>query len=771
MMEGYKNQQLPVEARIEDLLSKMTLQEKLGQLNQRMLGWNAYNRTEEGYELTENFRDEVAFGDGLGALYGLFRADPWSKVTERNGIAPLDSAKVANLVQRYVVEHTRLGIPILLSEECPHGHQSLGGTMFPVNIGIGSSWNTDLYKQAYACVAAEIRSRGGHLGLVSTLDIVRDPRWGRTEECFGEDPYLSARMTEAAVRGLQGLSRSELAGDNKVAACLKHFAAQGACTGGHNAWPAAIGERELREIHLPPMKAGAEAGALACMAAYNEIDGIPCHANDKLLTGILRDELGFEGLVMSDGCGVDAMAGQMGSLEHAGAAAVRAGVDLNLWNDAFLELGSALANGTVTLAAIDQAVRRVLRVKFELGLFENPYTDERLAEERLSNAFTAALNRELARESIVLLKNEGSILPLSKSLRTIAVIGPNADNLYNQLGDYTPTRSESEGVTVLQGIQAALGAGTTVLHAQGCGIRDASKDGFPEALRVAEQADAVILVLGGSSARNFDIQFGDNGAAIVSEDLPAEMDCGEGVDVADLALGGVQEELAQALLATGKPVVAVLIQGRPHAITKLSETCQAILCVWYPGAEGGSAIADVVFGDVSPSGKLSVSVPRSSAQLPVYYNFKGRTTPSAYADMPGNAQYPFGFGLSYTTFQYANMRARTQVPSLSELEQGSLLEVDVDVTNTGDRRGKEVVQLYMRATRSSVTRRSKELKAFAKIDLEPGQSSTVTFRLGREELGIWNSRMRFVVEEGVVELFTGADSATLSELSLQVGIR
>ncbi len=375
-MIKYKDKTLSINERVDDLLSRMTLQEKVGQLNQHMYGWNAYEKTSQGYRLTDAFKAEVAFGDGMGALYGLFRADPWSAVTYENGLRPHDNASFSNQIQRYVIENTRLGIPVLLSEECPHGHQALDGTLIPTNIGVGSTWNPQLMEEAYAYIAAEIRSRGAHIGLVSALDILRDPRWGRAEECYSEDPYLASQMVVAAVRGLQGYTRGELKQSNKVAAVLKHFCAQGAAEGGRNAAPASIGERELREIHLPGMKTGVEAGAMGCMAAYNEIDGIPCHANRKLLTGILRNELNFKGVVMADGHAIDRLSMQTGDYPSAAALALHAGVDLSLWDKGFKTLEEALEKGKVEEAWIDRSVKRVLHLKFTLGLFDNPFTDE-----------------------------------------------------------------------------------------------------------------------------------------------------------------------------------------------------------------------------------------------------------------------------------------------------------------------------------------------------------------------------------------------------------
>ncbi|GAF10954.1 beta-glucosidase [Bacillus sp. JCM 19045] len=647
---SYQNPLLPIDERVELLLAEMTRKEKVGQLNQKMYGWDAYTKTDDGLELTDAFKEQVRFGDGMGALYGLFRSDPWSAVTYENGIPTEENARFANRIQTYIREHTRLGIPVLLSEECPHGHQALDGTMIPTNIGVGSTWNPQLMEQAYCHIATEIRARGAHLGLISTLDLLRDPRWGRSEECYSEDPYLAAEMTKAAVYGLQG--RRGAPGNEQIGAVLKHFAAQGAGERGINAGPVPIGERELREIHLPGMKAGVEAGALGCMAAYNEIDGIPCHGNEWLLTELLREEWGFTGIVMADGTANDRLNQLTGDYLKSAALALKAGVDLSLWDVSFTKLAEAVEYGWVEEKWIDRAVRRVLKLKFSLGLFEDPFVPEEDVNEVVGNGAFKEINKQVARESIVLLKNEGALLPLAKT-KKVAVIGPNADQIYHQLGDYTSIRQEKKGTTVLEGI-LELSEGE-VSFAEGCQVRGDSKAGFAEAIALANDADVAVVVVGGSSARNFDLDFDSNGAAIVKGN-PSDMDCGEGVDVADLRLGGLQEELILALAQTGTPIIAVLIQGRPHAITEIEKHCQAILCGWYPGEEGGTAISEILFGDVNPSGKLAVSMPRSSAQLPVYYNYKDQGRALTYLDMSAKPLYPFGYGLSYTTFELKNVR-------------------------------------------------------------------------------------------------------------------
>ncbi|GLX69757.1 glycoside hydrolase family 3 N-terminal domain-containing protein [Paenibacillus glycanilyticus] len=754
-METYKRQDMPVSERIDDLLSKMTLKEKVGQLNQRMYGWDAYEKKEDGaYALTDAFKQEVSRFEGMGALYGLFRSDPWSGVDYSNGISAEHSATVANEIQRYVKENTRLGIPVLLSEESPHGHQALDGTMLPVNLNAGSTWNPELLERAYGLTAAEIRGRGAHLGLVSVLDIVQDPRWGRTEECFGEDPYLAAAFTRAAVQGMQG-GEGELASDKRVAVVLKHLSAQGAGIGGKNAGPANIGERELREIHLPAAFAGAKAGAAGFMAAYNEIDGIPCHANRKLLTDILREEWDFDGIVMADGQAIDRLLALTGGHEAAAALALTSGVDLSLWDTSFTTLEAAVSSGIVDESYVDRAVRRVLRLKFELGLFDRPYTDESKAASAIGNTELRELNLNIARESVVLLKNDLNRLPLNASGKRIAVIGPNADRMYNQLGDYTSVQRPKTGSTVLQGIRMTAPADASIVYARGCGIRSSSAKELEEAVAAAKASDVAVLVLGGSSARQFGDLFDGNGEAVIGEETTSEMDCGEGVDLAELRLGEAQRQLADAVAATGVPIVLVLIQGRPHAIEEVDKLADAVLCAWYPGKEGGQAIGEILFGIVNPSGKLPVSMPRSSSQLPVYYNQKDPGRLRVYVDMPSAALYSFGHGLSYTRFDYPELSLSAASIAAAELASGEQVKVRVQVRNAGDVAGLETVQLYLKARESGITRRIAELKGFTKVALQPGETREVEFGLGAEELGFWDNAMNFGVKACKVEVMVG----------------
>ncbi|WOX13315.1 glycoside hydrolase family 3 N-terminal domain-containing protein [Streptomyces sp. N50] len=741
----YRDPNAPIGTRVSDLLARMTLREKVGQLNQRMYGWNAYRRTAGGYELTDALRAETDRFAGLGALYGLFRADAWSGVDHTNGPGAQDSAALAELVQRHVIASSRLGIPALFVEEVPHGHMALDGTVLPVNLAVGATWDPDLYERAAAHAAAELRARGGHLALVSALDIARDPRWGRTEECFGEDPRLAARLTEALVRGMQGDMTAGSAADqvpvahagsasgqvpvaqtgfapdkppvtaarfapDKAPVVLKHFAGQGATVGGRNSAESELGLRELHEIHLPAARAGVRAGAAALMSAYNEVDGLPCSGNRALLTQLLREDWGFEGLVMADGLAVDRLARITGDKVSAGALALNAGVDLSLWDEGFTHLEEAVERGLVSEETVDAAVARVLRLKFQLGLFEQSYSTTELPPPNEGRELSTAL----ARASVTLLHNDGGILPVPATASRIAVIGPQSATTAHQLGDYTAPQHPGTGTSVLDGLRQLAPPGTDIRHAPGCALTGYDLSGIPEAVAAAAASDLAVLVLGGSSARTPDTDFDANGAA---RNAVSEMTCGEGVDLAGLSLGRAQLALLDAVTATGTPTAVVLIQGRPHVVP---EHAGALLTAWYPGPWGGEAIAEVLLGRAEPTGRLPVSIPRSVAQLPVYYNHKD-TEYGGYVDADAEPRYSFGHGLSYTSFEYGPPRVAGDA-------------IEVDVTNTGKRQGRSVVQVYIRRLLTPVWPRTLELHAFQAVELAPGESRRVEIPFGTDQL-------------------------------------
>ncbi|MFJ6896037.1 glycoside hydrolase family 3 N-terminal domain-containing protein [Streptomyces hokutonensis] len=704
----YRDPTAPADTRVRDLLARMTLREKVGQLNQRMYGWDAYRRTPSGsFELTEALYAETARFAGLGALYGLFRADAWSGVDHSNGPGAQDSPALAELVQRHVIDSSRLGIPALFVEEVPHGHMALDGTVLPVNLAVGATWDPDLYERAAAHAAGELRARGAHLALVSALDIARDPRWGRTEECFGEDPHLAARLTEALVKGMQGDTSAGFAPD-KAPVVLKHFAGQGATVGGRNSAESELGLRELHDIHLPAARAGVRAGAAAVMSAYNEVDGLPCSGNRALLHQLLCEDWGFEGLVMADGLAVDRLARITGDTVSAGALALNAGVDLSLWDEGFTHLEEAVERGLVNEATVDAAVTRVLRLKFRLGLFERPYSTGELPPVAQGRELSTAL----ARGAVTLLHNNGGVLPIPPTVSRIAVIGPQSATYAHQSGDYTaPQRS---GVSVLDGLRRLAPPGTDIRHAPGCALTGDDLSGVPEAVTAAAASDLAVLVLGGSSARSPDTEFDANGAA---RNAVSEMTCGEGVDLAGLSLGRAQHALLAAVTATGTPTAVVLIQGRPHVVP---ERAGALLTAWYPGPWGGEAIAGVLLGRAEPTGRLPVSVPRSVAQLPVYYNHKDIEY-DGYVDADAEPLYSFGHGLSYTSFEYGPPRRAGNV-------------IEVDVTNTGKRQGRSVVQVYVRRLLTPVWPRTLELHAFQGVELAPGERRRVEIPFDTDQL-------------------------------------
>ncbi|MGW2637104.1 glycoside hydrolase family 3 N-terminal domain-containing protein [Streptomyces sp. NPDC001348] len=684
----------------------MTLREKVGQLNQRMYGWHAYRRTPGGdFELTDALHAETERFAGLGALYGLLRADAWSGVDHTTGAGAEHGADLADMVQRHVLGRSRLGIPALFVEEVPHGHLALDGTVLPVNLAVGATWDPELYERAAAHAAAELRSRGGHLALVSALDIARDPRWGRTEECFGEDPYLAARLTQALVRGMQGAPGDRFAED-KAPVVLKHFAGQGATVGGRNSAESELGWRELHEIHLPAARAGVRAGAAAVMAAYNEVDGLPCSGNRALLTGLLRQDWGFEGLVMADGLAVDRLARITGDKVSAGALALNAGVDLSLWDEGFTHLQEAVERGLVGEKALDAAVARVLRLKFRLGLFD------RQGPTPSAPAGGRELSTALARAAVTLLRNDGRTLPVRADVSRIAVLGPQADTTAHQSGDYTAPQRPGTGSSVLDALHRLAPPGVGIRHARGCALTGDDRSGIPEAAAAAAACDLAVVVLGGSSARTPDTGFAANGAALTDV---RELTCGEGADLAGLGLGAAQYALLDAVVATGTPTAVVLIQGRPHVVP---DTAAAVLTAWYPGPWGGEAIAEVLLGLAEPAGRLPVSVPRSVAQLPVHYNHKD-TEYGGYVDESAEPLHSFGHGLSYTSFELGAPRV-------------SGPEVAVDVTNRGDRYGRTVVQVYLRRLITPVWPRTLELCAFEGVALAPGERRTVTMTLGAE---------------------------------------
>lgn len=738
-MDKYKDRSLSPKERAIDLTKRLTLREKVGQLNQRLYGFKCYERKENSIEIAKCFKDEVEKWGGLGTLYGLFRADPWADKDYSSGLSAEIAIKTYNEMQKYVIENSRFGIPMLMSSECPHGHQALDGYLLPVNLAVGATYNPELAESGFEVVGKQLREMGVDFALTSMLDVLRDPRWGRSEECYSEDPFLSAGFAAAVTKGLRKTG---------IEVVSKHFCAQGETTGGVNASAARIGERELREIHFPPMKSAVEAGTTGIMAAYNEIDGIPCHANEWLLNDVLRKEFGFDGIIMADGVAVDRLDVLTdGDLPENAALALNAGVQINLWDESFSKLEEAVERGLVSEEKLNEAVAKVLEVKFARGLFENPYIEEK-ALSNYNDETKYPQSLEIARQSAVLLENDG-ILPLDKNKEiNIAVIGPNADEIYRQLGDYTPPLRDGFGTTVLKGICDEFTC-AKVNYYVGCNICDEDTSLISEAKALAEKSDVVILALGGSSSRFSGAKFDTNGAAVLGDKL--QMDCGEGVDSSCLELPGVQNELAEAVFSVGKPVVSVIISGRSHAIPEIAEKSNALLWSFYPGPWGGKAVAEILSGKINPSGCLPVSIPRSTGQLPVYYNARDSYEKMHYRDCEGSPLYPFGYGLNYTSFK-AKVNQNTDKLTVDEINNGKSLALKCEIENTGNADGFAVLQLYIHGHSGSIVRRCKELKSFKKIWLKVGEKKEVSLVLDKESLSVWNRRMVFTLEKCKLEL-------------------
>lgn len=746
--EKYKDPTLSVEERTRDLLSRMTIEEKVGQLL-CPLGWEMYEK-KNNKEVTQSKKfEELIKTKQAGMLWATFRADPWTQKTLENGLNPTLAAEAANALQKYTIENTRLGIPIFLAEEAPHGHMAIGTTVFPTAIGLASTWNPLLIQQMSSVISKETRLQGAHIGYGPVLDLAREPRWSRTEETFGEDPILISKMGESFVKGF---GAGDLKKEYSLISTLKHFVAYGVPQGGHNGSTPNIGTRDLFENFLPPFKAAVDAGALSVMTAYNSIDGVPCTANKYLLDDILRNDWGFRGYTVSDLGSVEGLKGNhhvVSTMSDAAILAVSSGLDVDLGGNAFVNLIKAVENNEINISVIDKAVSRVLKLKFEMGLFENPYVDPKIVAKNVRNSDNINLARKVAQESIVLLENKNNTLPLnSKSIKKIAVIGPNADNMYNQLGDYTAPQEESNIITVLGGIKSKLKS-TQIEYVKGCAIRDTTILDIAKAAEAAKNADIAVVVVGGSSARDFKTKYINTGAAVVSKDNISDMESGEGFDRASLDLMGKQLDLLKAVKATGTPIVVVYIEGRPLNMNWAEENADALITAWYPGQEGGNAIADVIFGDYNPAGRLAISVPRSVGQLPVYYNAKNPSHHD-YVEMSSKPLYSFGYGLSYTNFEYNDIKIN-KIDNLN-------YDVMVNVKNIGNLDGDEVVQLYINDEVASVVRPVKQLRHFERVNLKKGETKTITFKLSKNDFSLINQKMENVVESGNFEILIGKSS-------------
>lgn len=740
----YRDASLPVEQRVSDLLSRMTLQEKIGQLR-CMLAWNYYDIIGRKKVVpSESFKKDLAEGN-IGMLWATYRADPWTRKTLDNGLNPRLAALCGNALQKYVIEHTRLGIPLFLAEEAPHGHMAIGTTVFPTGLGLAATFDREVARSVGSVIAREVRLQGAHISYGPVIDLCREPRWSRVEENMCEDPVLAGTLAAAEIEGLGG---GDLTKPFATIPTLKHFIGYGTTEGGHNGAPTCLGKREIRQFFLPPFKKAIQAGALSVMTSYNSLDAVPSTMDDYYLRGVLRKEWGFRGFTVSDLYSIDGIWSThhvAHDLTEAAADALNAGVDVDLGGRSYACLQEALDRGLTTEAAIDTACARVLRMKFEMGLFEHPYVDPDKAAKEVRSEENKAVALHAARKLITLLKNDG-VLPLSKDMK-VALVGPNADNVYNMLGDYTAPQADGNVKTVLNGMRQYL-PDSRIKYVKGCAIRDTTTNSIADAVEAARQSDVVVACVGGSSARDFKTSYKETGAAETGNGTVSDMESGEGYDRATLGLLGLQDRLLRALKQTGKPLVVVYIEGRPLLKNWAAEHADALLTAYYPGQEGGRDIADVLFGAYNPAGRLPVSVPQAVGQLPVYYNKKA--VPQNYVEMTAKPLYAFGYGLSYTTFRYSNLSIVRK--------DATHFSVAFDVTNTGDRDGDEVPQLYLRDEVASVAQPVMQLRAFDRKLIKAGETRHFSFDLGPEELCIVNRDMKEVVEPGDFTVMVGPSS-------------
>jgi len=730
------NKLATIDARVDSLLHRMTLEEKLGQMNLPSAGAFVTGSVESS---------DIAKKIEEGKVGGLFNIKTVANIKEMQMIA---------------VEKSRLKIPLIFGMDVIHGYESI----FPIPLGLSCSWDMKLIERSARIAAREASADGINWTFSPMVDISRDPRWGRVSEGSGEDPYLGSQIAKAMVRGYQG---DDLSANNTVMACVKHFALYGASEAGRDYNTVDMGRNRMYNEYLPPYKAALEAGAGSIMASFNEIDGIPATANKWLLTDVLRNEWGFSGFVVSDYTGVSEMIHHgLGDLQTVSAKAVNAGLDMDMVSEGLLTtIGKSIQEGKITEKQIDEACRRILKAKFLLGLFDDPYRychEDRAKSEVFSSANRTEA-RSIAAQSFVLLKNKG-ILPLRKS-GTIALVGPLADAKENMTGTWSVAARFSESISLREGLQKAAGANAKILYAKGANldedeVLEANSTLFgkslyrdkrsaaelrDEALRIAKSADVIVAAVGEA----------------------AEMS-GEAASRTNIEIPRTQKDLIKALLQTGKPVVLVLFTGRPLALTWEEENVPAILNVWFGGSEAGDAIADVLLGDVNPSGKLTMTFPQNVGQIPLYYAHKNTGRPlngkwfqkfqSNYLDVSNEPLYPFGFGLSYTEFDYGDINL-----SAAEMTAEDSIQVTIDVTNKGNSDGSEVVQLYIRDLVGSVTRPVKELKGFQKISLEAGETKTVKFILKKKDLSFYNSDLEFVAEPGEFHVFIGGNSRDVKQ--------
>ncbi len=706
-----------IEEKIDSLLAKMTLVEKVGQLTQ--------------YSGMKYVSEEMIREGKVGSFLNV------------------RGAEAVNRLQKIATEESRLGIPLIFGNDVIHGYR----TTFPIPLGAAASWNPGLVEKAARIAAVEAAAAGTHWTFAPMVDIARDPRWGRIAEGAGEDPYLGSMMAAAQVSGFQG---SDLSDPLTIAACAKHYVGYGAAEGGRDYNTVDMSERLLREVYLPPYQASVKAGVATLMSAFNDLSGVPASANRFTLTHVLRDEWDFDGFVVSDYNAIGELVnhGIAADKKEAALRAISAGVDMDMVGDTLAggsypaALAELVTKKLLSDSLLDVSVHRVLRIKYRLGLFKHPYVDTVFYKDYMfARAYRDSIARQLARESMVLLKNEHNLLPLGRNLKSIAVIGPLANNRHDLAGPWSAEERDEEMIPVLKGIREAVSPGTKIEFAVGCEIKGNDKGNFGEAIRLAERSDAVVLVLGESKEMS-----------------------GEAASRTCLNLPGVQEDLAEEINKTGTPLVIVLMNGRPLTISRIAAQVPAILEAWFPGNQAGNAIADVLFGKYNPSGKLPVTFPRNAGQIPVYYNHLNTGRPpsdekytSRYIDSPVSPLYPFGYGLSYTTFNYSNLNIEPPVAKI-----GDTIRISVKVKNEGSISGAEVVQLYIRDRLASISRPVMALRRFEKIDLAPGEMKTVAFEITTEDLSFYGVDMKKIVEPGMFDIMTGGNTTALLTTSFKL---
>ena len=768
----YKDLTKPIDDRVKDLISRMTLEEKVAQL-----GSKYSNELINSEGLAQDKLDRY-LKNGIGQI---------TRIGGALNLLPEDIAQYVNIIQRFLIENTRLGIPAIMHEECLCGYATRRATVFPQIIGVASTWEPELVKEMTNVIRKQMRIVGVHQGLSPVLDIARDPRWGRTEETFGEDPYLISRMGVDYIKGLQGDSFK-----SGIIATAKHFLGYGCTQGGRNWGPSLIPKRELLEVFARPFEAAIQEAAVgSIMNAYSEIDGLPCGFSYEILTNLLREQLKFNGLVVSDYDTI-AIASRLHRISSdqtkAAILALNAGLDVELpstagYGKAFVR---GLKKGKINEDVVNRSVIRILKKKFELGLFETPFVeeDDKIIKEVYSDPFNVKLAREIAQKSIVLLKNHNDILPLKKDLISIGIIGPNADSVRNLFGDYTflgqfeleamnitgyrQVTKEDEHLfkelqedkdtdnfarkmysskSILEAIKAKVNSDTKVLYAKGCDIHNADKSGFNEAIKVVKQSEIVIMVLGEKSG------------------LVPDCTTGESRDRVSLDLPGVQKDLLKEIYRLGKPIILILINGRPLSIPWVKEHIPAIIEAWLPGEQGANAIADVIFGDYNPGGKLPISIPRHVGQIPLYHYCKPTGNLSVwswnYVEENTSPLFPFGYGLSYTEFEYSNLYLNK-----AEVSVGDSIEISINLKNIGKVMGDEVVQLYITKKEATVTRPLEELVGFKRLTLSPGEIRTITFLLEIKQIAFYNDKMEYSIEPGIIDVHIGSIHSNLDSKHL-----